>query len=42
MSLEAYIVAVIIGGIVSKIINIVNIQRDFGDNQSNIIQNIIK
>ena len=42
MSLEAYIVAAIIGGILSKIINIVNIQRDFGIDQSNIMQNIIK
>ncbi len=42
MSMEVYIVAVIIGDILSKIVNVVSIQRDFGNDQVNIFKNILR
>ncbi len=42
MNAEVYIVVAIIGEILNKIVNVVNIQRDFGNDRSRIIMNILK
>ena len=40
--MEVYIVVVLTGDILNKTVSVVNIQRDFGNNQSSIINNILK
>ena len=42
MSMVVYTVVVTIGDVLNKIVNIVNIQRDFGNDQSKIIKNILR